>query len=277
MTTQDIRQAALRRASAAAAAARRPSGCNHCSGQKSGKPANPGIPPTFADSSQSRRSCTRERRTTLASHRAIFAIHRCRRAAAAPTTHTREACRGTCSPSRCQHRGFVGSSRREEALIQLSRHSSPAIGGIRHGLGRRRYEHSLANRSTTIATMHLSRPRRQRTLSPLPPLRFDSSPQRIGHLALVHHRPTSSGDVSALFATRTSNGDVSALFAPRAVPHSNAFCARSTSTAFQTPRAAPPVISQNDGASQQQQHRLQMCVARSTQHRIASRLLTLQS
>ena len=107
-------------ASAAAAAARRPSGCNHRSGQKSGKPANPGIPPTFADSSQSRQSYTRERRTTLASHRAIFAIHRCRRAAAAPTTHTREACRGTCSPSRCQHRGFVGSSRREEALKKPS-------------------------------------------------------------------------------------------------------------------------------------------------------------
>ncbi len=77
--------------------------------------------------------------------------------------------------------------------------------------------------------MHLSQPRRQRTLSPLPPLRFESCPQRIGHIALGHHRPTSSGDVSALFATR-------------AVPHSNAFCARSTSTAFQrcTLRRLPP-------------------------------------
>jgi hypothetical protein len=56
----------------------------------------------------------------LASHRAIFAIHRCRRAAAAPTTHTRGACRGTRSPSRCQHRGFLGSSRREEALKKPS-------------------------------------------------------------------------------------------------------------------------------------------------------------
>ena len=111
---------AERGASAAADAARHSSGCNHCSGQKSGKSTNLGRPPTFADSSQSRQSCTRERRTTLASHRAIFAIHRCRRAAAAPTTHTREACRGTCSPSRCQHRGFVGSSRREEALKKPS-------------------------------------------------------------------------------------------------------------------------------------------------------------
>lgn len=85
------------------------------------------MPPTFADSSRSQQSHTREGRTTLASHRAIFAIHRCRRAAAAPTTHTREACRGTCSPSRCQRRGFVGSSRREEAL------KKPSAIGSAHG------------------------------------------------------------------------------------------------------------------------------------------------
>jgi hypothetical protein len=59
--------------------------------------------------------------------------------------------------------------------------------------------------------MRISRPRRQRTLLLLPKLCFESCPRRIGHVALVHHRPTSSGDLSVLFA-------------PRAVPHSNAFC-----------------------------------------------------
>jgi hypothetical protein len=85
-------------------------------------------------------------------------------------------------------------------------------------------------RSNTISPMRPSRPRRPRTLLPLPPLRFESCPQRLGHIALVHHRPTS-----------TSNGDVSALFAPRAIPHSNTFCARSASTPFR--RRAPRRLS----------------------------------
>jgi hypothetical protein len=58
--TQGFRQSALRRAAppplpraARQAAAIRP-------GRKSGKPAKPGLPPAFADSSQSRQSCTRE-------------------------------------------------------------------------------------------------------------------------------------------------------------------------------------------------------------------------
>ena len=106
--------------SAAAAAARRPSSCSRPSRAEVGQ------------TSESRTAAGIRRqlsittimytggRTALASRRAIFAIHRCRRAAATPTTLAHEACRGTCSLSRCQRRGFMGSSRREEALKKPS-------------------------------------------------------------------------------------------------------------------------------------------------------------
>jgi hypothetical protein len=60
--------------------ARRPSSCNHCSGQKSGKRANPRIPPTFADSSQSRLTRTLTRGSIGIKLETIFANHRLRRA-----------------------------------------------------------------------------------------------------------------------------------------------------------------------------------------------------
>ena len=88
--------------------------------------------------------------------------------------------------------------------------------------------------------MHLSRPRRQRTLLPLSPLRFKSCPRRIGLIALVHCRPPSTGDVSAPFR------------AARCTPYQRLLRPHHIHS-VSTPRAAPPGTSQHDGAPQQHQ------------------------